>query len=48
MFYWDIIWGSNLEFGLEKLPARGQFFGKNIGDERFFEIVDKISEIEKS
>ena len=48
MFYWDIIWGSNLEFGLVKTTSVRAIFLKNIGDERFFEIDDKMSKIEKS
>ena len=52
MFYWDIIWGSNLEFGLVKggrvkATCARTIFLKNIGDERFFKIVNKMSEIEK-
>ena len=49
----DVLLGYNLGFKSRIRPCKnyhswGQFFWKNIGVGRFFEIVDKMSKIEKS
>ena len=48
MFYWDIIWGSNLEFGLVKTTTReGNFFEKILALEGSLKLLTKCQKSKK-